>query len=168
MDQHPAIARGRAAVITGGCKRHRLRSGQTLCGDGNESLPRGSEGNSLRRSVALVADAAESPDHVMSVATDVGRREDVQRLKDQALAAFGEIALLMNNAGTGGGGSSSATPGNGKPSSTTNLWGVINGTQIFAPAMADQGTPAPLSIRDRSRGSRPRQEIRPTMCPRPV
>jgi NAD(P)-dependent dehydrogenase (short-subunit alcohol dehydrogenase family) len=33
---------------------------------------------------------------VVTVPTDVSRWEDVQRLKDRAYAAFGEVAILMN------------------------------------------------------------------------
>lgn len=36
--------------------------------------------------------------------TDVGRLEDVRRLKDRAYDAFGEVAVLMNNAGVSAGG----------------------------------------------------------------
>lgn len=139
MDQHPAIARGRGAVITGAASGIGFAAAQHLAGLGMKVCLADLEGESLRRSAALVADAAESPDHVMSVATDVGRREDVQRLKDQAFGAFGEIALLMNNAGTGGGGQLFGDPRQWEAILDTNLWGVINGTQIFAPAMADQG-----------------------------
>ena len=46
----------------------------------------------------------------------------------------------MNNAGTGGGGQLFGDPRQWEAILNTNLWGVINGTQIFAPAMADQGT----------------------------
>jgi NAD(P)-dependent dehydrogenase (short-subunit alcohol dehydrogenase family) len=140
MDQHPAIARGRAAVITGAAGGIGFAAAMHFAGLGMKVCLADLEGDSLRRSAALVAEVAKSRDHVMSVATDVGRREDVQRLKDRALAAFGEIALLMNNAGTGGEGQLFGDPQRWEAILNTNLWGVINGTQIFAPAMADQGT----------------------------
>jgi NAD(P)-dependent dehydrogenase (short-subunit alcohol dehydrogenase family) len=41
---------------------------------------------------------------VVTVPTDVSRLEDVQRLKDRAYDAFGEVAVLMNNAGISAGG----------------------------------------------------------------
>jgi NAD(P)-dependent dehydrogenase (short-subunit alcohol dehydrogenase family) len=140
MDQHPAIAPGRAAVITGAASGIGFAAAIHFAGLGMKVCLADLEGDSLQRSAALVAEVAENRDHVMSVAIDVGRRQDVQRLKDRALAAFGEIALLMNNAGTGGGGQLFGDPQGWEAILNTNLWGVINGTQIFAPAMADQGT----------------------------
>ena len=37
---------------------------------------------------------------VLAVPTDVSKLDDVERLRDAAYAAFGEVAVLMNNAGT--------------------------------------------------------------------
>ena len=37
----------------------------------------------------------------IAVATDVTRREDLERLRDRALAEFGQIDVLVNNAGRG-------------------------------------------------------------------
>lgn len=68
----------------------------------------------------------------------------MEQLKDKAYAAFGEVAVLMNNAGTEGGGSVFGDPERWRAILDTNLWGVINGVQIFAPAMIDQGTPCAI------------------------
>ena len=38
-------------------------------------------------------------DRVRAVPTDVSNLEDVRRLKDKVYAAFGEVAVVMNNAG---------------------------------------------------------------------
>ena len=81
---------------------------------------------------------------VLAVPTDVGRREDVERLKDRAYAAFGEVALLMNNAGRGGAGRLFESVERWQELFATNLWGVIHGVQVFAPAMIAQRTPAAI------------------------
>ena len=68
--------------------------------------------------------------------TDVSKREDVERLqRARAIETFGEVAFLMNNAGRGGAGATLRADRSGwKAILDTNLWGVINGVQVFGPA----------------------------------
>jgi NAD(P)-dependent dehydrogenase (short-subunit alcohol dehydrogenase family) len=98
----------------------------------------------LDLAAAEVASHAASPAHVRALATDVSRREDVQRLKDAAYEAFGEVAFLMNNAGVEGGGALFGDAERWRRILDVNLWGVINGVQIFAPAMIAQNTPCAI------------------------
>jgi NAD(P)-dependent dehydrogenase (short-subunit alcohol dehydrogenase family) len=77
---------------------------------------------------------------VLAVATDVSRLESVQALKDAAYATFGEVAVLMNNAGTAPGGGPFDHIDRWRRVLEVNLWGVINGVQTFAPAMLAQKT----------------------------
>jgi NAD(P)-dependent dehydrogenase (short-subunit alcohol dehydrogenase family) len=53
-----------------------------------------------RRADALRAVAAECGD-ARAVVVDVTRRKDVERLRDEALSAFGGVDVWMNNAGRG-------------------------------------------------------------------
>ena len=75
---------------------------------------------------------------------DVSKLDKVQSLKDAVYAAFGEVAILMNNAGIGDGGGLFGDPARWRRLIDVNLWGVINGVQVFAPAMIAQGTPAAI------------------------
>jgi len=65
----------------------------------------GRDGNNLalaaRRAEPLNAVAAECGAHAMAVIADVTRREDVERLRDEALRAFGNVDVWINNAGRG-------------------------------------------------------------------
>ena len=70
--------------------------------------------------------------------------DDVQRLKTSVIEAFGEVAVLMNNAGTGGGGELFGDPARWRRLIDVNLWGVVNGVQTFAPDMIKQGTAAAI------------------------
>lgn len=54
-----------------------------------------------RRQLALDAVCAESPDELLGMAADVTDESSVRTLFDQAVARFGRIDLLFNNAGTG-------------------------------------------------------------------
>ena len=66
------------------------------------------------------------------------------RLKDVAYEAFGEVAVLMNNAGIGGGGGVFGDLDRWRRLIDVNLWGVIHGVHAFAPAMIGQGGPAAI------------------------
>ena len=72
--------------------------------------------------------------------TDVSRLEEVEKLPDAAYAAFGEVAVLMNNAGTAPGGGPWEHIDRWRRVLEVNLWGVINGVQSFTPRMLAQGT----------------------------
>ena len=60
---------------------------------------------------------------------DVSKIDEAQRLRDRAYAEFGEIAILMNNAGTSpGGGPFDLTSGAAR---ARGQRGVINGIHAF-------------------------------------
>jgi NAD(P)-dependent dehydrogenase (short-subunit alcohol dehydrogenase family) len=101
-------------------------------------------GDALEAGAAKVRAAAAKPDDVRSFAVDVSKLDDVRRLKTLVFDAFGEVAVLMNNAGTGGGGELFGDPARWRRILDVNLWGVINGVQTFAPDMIRQGTAAAI------------------------
>lgn len=76
---------------------------------------------------------------VISVKTDVSKLEDVERLADLAYSKFGSVHLLCNNAGV-----IHVAPilehtiNDWKWVLDVNLFGVINGINIFAPLMKSQ------------------------------
>src|SRR2546428_2187234 len=65
----------------------------------------GRQGHNLilaaRRAEALNAVAHEITSHVITVVADVTRRQDVNRLREEALRAFGAIDVWINNVGRG-------------------------------------------------------------------
>ena len=98
----------------------------------------------LETARARVAATTNRPDEVRSLGVDVSKAADVEKLRDEAFAAFGEVGVLMNNAGIGNGGPVLGDPNKWRRVMDVNLWGVINGMQIFAPAMIRQGTPCAI------------------------
>jgi NAD(P)-dependent dehydrogenase (short-subunit alcohol dehydrogenase family) len=80
---------------------------------------------------------------LLSVRTDVSKREDVEALAQKTLDTFGAVHLLVNNAGVG-------TGANVWESSwedwewviDVNVWGVIHGVKVFTPIMTAQDTEA--------------------------
>ena len=77
---------------------------------------------------------------VITVPTDVSRLDQMQALQDAVYATFGEVAVLMNNAGTAPGGGPWDHIDRWRRVLEVNLWGVINGVQTFSPAMLAQKT----------------------------
>jgi NAD(P)-dependent dehydrogenase (short-subunit alcohol dehydrogenase family) len=102
-------------------------------------------GERLDRAAAeVVQDAGGRSERVRAIPTDVSQLEDVRRLKNEAYATFGEVALVMNNAAVRGGGGPWENYDRWQRLIEVNLWGVINGVQTFAPAMIEQGTPGAI------------------------
>lgn len=76
---------------------------------------------------------------LLSVRTDVSKREDMEVLAQKALDAFGAIHLLVNNAGVGAGTSVwESTWEDWEWVMGVNLWGVIYGVKVFTPIMLAQ------------------------------
>ena len=150
MQHHPAIAPGRTAVITGGASGIGLAAGRRLAALGLNVVLADLPGQRLEDARDLVIAAATSagaPDGaaaVRAVPTDVGRIEEVRALRDAALDAFGDVALLMNNAAISPMGKPWEAHEEWRRLLATNLWGVINGVQAFAPGMVAAAKPAAI------------------------
>lgn len=74
------------------------------------------------------------------VACDVSEREGLRRAALEAIAAFGKVHVVCNNAGVGAGGAIGTFPqGDWKWVVDVNLMGVVYGTEIFTPLLASHG-----------------------------
>ena len=144
MPLHPALTKDRTAVITGAASGIGLAAATKLASLGMKLCLADIDAGALDRAAGEVARHAANPGDVRTIATDVSRREEVQRLKDCAYENFGEVAFLMNNAGVEGGGTLLGDPARWRKILDVNLWGVIHGVQIFAPAMIAQGAPGAI------------------------
>jgi NAD(P)-dependent dehydrogenase (short-subunit alcohol dehydrogenase family) len=92
---------------------------------------------------ALEAIAAECGGHgaeVLAIRTDVSKSADVQQLADAAIAKFGAVHLLFNNAGVAGGGGYvwETSVEDWRWLLGVNLMGVVNGIRSFVPLMLKQ------------------------------
>jgi NAD(P)-dependent dehydrogenase (short-subunit alcohol dehydrogenase family) len=77
---------------------------------------------------------------VAFVRANVADRADLKSAVDEALAAFGRIHVLCNNAGVNGGGTADDPEFDGwDKAMAVNLGGVINGTKLVVPIIKAQG-----------------------------
>ena len=72
---------------------------------------------------------------------DVTDHAAMQALVDSVREAWGPVSVLMNNAGIQPGSQMFGPPNAWQHVLDVNLWGIIHGTQVFAPAMIARGRP---------------------------
>jgi NAD(P)-dependent dehydrogenase (short-subunit alcohol dehydrogenase family) len=142
MPAHPALSPGRVAVVTGGASGIGLAAAMRFTRLGLKIAIADLERATLDEAARQIAAEAPEKVEVLTVEADVSRIEDVERLRDRVYTTFGEVGILMNNAGTGPGGGPFDHYDRWRHVIGVNLWGVINGVHTFAPAMIAQGTPA--------------------------
>jgi NAD(P)-dependent dehydrogenase (short-subunit alcohol dehydrogenase family) len=145
MSQHPAFTEGRVAVITGGASGIGLAAAMRFAALGLRVCLADLGADELEKAAAAVAGVAKhGASDVLTQVTDVSDADAVQRLRDAVYRTYGEVAVLMNNAGTSPGGGPFDHPDRWRRVLNVNLWGVINGVQCFTQAMIDQGTPGAI------------------------
>src|SRR5262245_31326456 len=92
-----------------------------------------------------VADLRGQGHDVTGVVTDVAKPESVASLAEQALATYGKVHIVSNNAGVEGylgGPLWEATDNDWQWTFGVNFWGVVNGVRTFLPillAQAEEG-----------------------------
>jgi NAD(P)-dependent dehydrogenase (short-subunit alcohol dehydrogenase family) len=139
---HPAMSPNNVAVVTGGASGLGLAAAMRFARTGMKVCIADLAGDRLTGAEAKLASIApEGAANVMAMAVDVSRIEDVSALEAAVRNRFGGTDVLMNNAGIGPDSTSFGPLANWQRILAVNLWGVIYGTQAFAPHMIERGRP---------------------------
>ena len=139
---HPVLAPDHVAVITGGASGIGFAAAQRFARLGMKVCIADIGSDRLREAETKLSSAAPGgAASIMAVATDVGDAESVKDLEAAVHKRFGGTDVLMNNAGIQPGSRMFGHPDNWQRILAVNLWGVIHGTQIFAPAIIARGRP---------------------------
>jgi NAD(P)-dependent dehydrogenase (short-subunit alcohol dehydrogenase family) len=130
--------RGKVAVITGAASGIGRGIAERCVSEGMKLVLADIDEANLTKAETELKTAGGT---VLGVRTDVSKRSDVERLARQALDAFGQVHLLLNNAGVAAGGAAwEATWNDWEWVIGVNLWGVIHGVKAFTPLMLAQNT----------------------------
>ena len=139
---HAAMSANTVAVITGGASGIGLAAAIRFAGLGMKVCIADLGTDRLAGAEAKVASAAPGrAADVMAATVDVSRIEDVSGLEIAVREKFGGTDILMNNAGIQPGSEMFGPLQDWRRVIGVNLWGVIHGSQIFAPGMIERGRP---------------------------
>jgi NAD(P)-dependent dehydrogenase (short-subunit alcohol dehydrogenase family) len=136
-----ALHANNVAVITGGASGIGLAAAIRFAKAGMKVCIADIGAERLKEAEAKLSAAAGNPANVMTAAVDVSRVEQLQELQRAVEKRFGGTDILMNNAGIQPGSQMFGPAENWQRILGVNLWGVINGSQVFAPHMIERGRP---------------------------
>jgi NAD(P)-dependent dehydrogenase (short-subunit alcohol dehydrogenase family) len=139
---HSALSPNNVAVITGGASGIGLAAALKFAQMGLKVCIADIGGDRLAEAETKLSSAAPGgAANTMAAAIDVSRIEDLEGLEAAVHKRFGGTDILMNNAGIGPGSNMFGPRDHWQRVLAVNLWGIINGTQAFAPHMVERGRP---------------------------
>jgi NAD(P)-dependent dehydrogenase (short-subunit alcohol dehydrogenase family) len=139
---HPVLSPDQVAVVTGGASGIGFAAAQKFASLGMKVCIADLGADRLAAAEAkLVSASSGGTANVMTMSVDVSRAEEVSKLEAAVRERFGGTDILMNNAGIQPGSAMFGPAENWQRILGVNLWGVIHGSQIFAPGMIERGRP---------------------------
>ena len=143
MARHPALQAGQCAVITGGASGIGFAAAKRLAAMGLKVVIADRPGDRLDAAAAEAASLSTAgAGTVLAAPTDVSRVADLQALDSLARKTFGSVDVLMNNAGIQPGSTMFGDAQAWRRILDVNLWGIVQGCQVFAPGMISTQRPS--------------------------
>jgi NAD(P)-dependent dehydrogenase (short-subunit alcohol dehydrogenase family) len=127
----------RVAVVTGAASGIGRGMAERFAKEGMSVVLADVEEQALKQAEA---EFLEKGFDVIGVLTDVSKPEELEKLADETLSAFGKVHVVCNNAGVAGswGPTWENTLQDWQWIMGVNLWGVIHGVRTFLPIMLKQ------------------------------
>jgi len=138
---HPVIHAGRVAVITGAASGIGRAAAFEFAKAGLKIALADVTADALEKTGKEIA-AIIGEGNVLVIPTDVSKMDEVVRLRDKVYEAWGEVAVLMNNAAISRPSHSWQNTENWSRVFEVNVFGVINVQHTFVPSMLHQENPA--------------------------
>ena len=139
---HPAMSPDNVAVITGAASGIGLAAATRFAALGMKVCIADLGTNRLAEAETRLSSVSPGgAANVMVMPADVSRIQDVSALELAARNRFGGTDILMNNAGIQPGSQMFGPLQNWQRILGVNLWGVIHGSQVFAPGMIERRRP---------------------------
>lgn len=129
---------GKTIVVSGGAEGIGFSIAMAMGKEGMKVVLGDIDGKQLKLAEEKLQEAGIE---VLTAQMDVTQLDQWRALADQAIARFGKIHMLVNNAGVGGGTGSVEHIDNNdwRWVMDVNLMGVINGTQVMVPHIKQHG-----------------------------
>ena len=139
---HPAMSANNVAVVTGGASGLGLAAAMRFARLGMKVCIADLGADRLADAAAKLSAAAPGGNgDIMAMSVDVSQTAAVSAFESAVHQRFGGTDILMNNAGIQPGSTMFGPAENWQKILGVNLWGVIHGSQIFAPRMIERGRP---------------------------
>jgi NAD(P)-dependent dehydrogenase (short-subunit alcohol dehydrogenase family) len=139
---HPAMAKDNVAVITGGASGIGLAAAMRFAALSMKVCVADINLDALKAAEAKLSSVSPAGgDNIMTAEVDVSSRDELVKLESAVESRLGGTDLLMTNAGISPDAKMFGPLENWHRLLAVNLWGIIHGTQVFAPHMIERGRP---------------------------
>lgn len=164
---HPALVPGAVAVVTGGASGIGLASARRFAALGLHVCIVDLGAERLKAAVAELSAIAGEGAEIAGFEVDVSDRAALITLEAAVADRFGGTDVLMNNAAIQIPTDALGPHADWRRLIGVNLWGVIDGSQVFAPRMVERGRPGLIINTGSKQGITTPPGNRPTMSPSP-
>ncbi|GAA0636253.1 SDR family NAD(P)-dependent oxidoreductase [Brevundimonas lenta] len=136
---HPALVPGAVAFVTGGASGIGLAAARRFAGLGLHVVIADLGAERLKQAVADLQDSAAAGVEIVGLEVDVSDRAALETAEATVADRFGGTDVLMNNAAIQIPNDAFGSGADWRRLMRVNVWGVIDGSQVFAPRMVERG-----------------------------